>query len=188
MSVKLMTAVWQLQINLTDKIVLLALADNSSDEGFCWPSVPTLMKKCCLSRRGVQSAVARLQKEGHLDRVFRDGRSTNYIIKAIMSTCAPNAPPRARGAPPPAHVVRPEPSIEPSKNLAGRKYDKKKEVLPATWEDEELPFDWHTYAENRGIPEEQIFKSWRKFKDTSKWPMKSVCWLGWINKERSSGR
>ena len=83
MSIKLMTAVWQLQLTHTDKLVLLALADNASDEGLCWPSVTTLMRKTCLSRRGVQAAVARLQAEGHLERVFRDGRSTNYIVKSI---------------------------------------------------------------------------------------------------------
>lgn len=69
-----MTAVWQMKLNHTDKLVLLALADNASDEGICWPSVNTLVKKTCLSRRGVQASVARLQAEGHLGRIFRAGQ------------------------------------------------------------------------------------------------------------------
>jgi hypothetical protein len=121
-----MTAVWQMKLNHTDKLVLLALADNASDEGVCWPSVNTLAKKTCLSRRGVQASVARLQVEGHLARVFRDGRSTNYLIQAIQNGddlppahgVRPPAqdmrPPCAPDAHPPAHGVRPEPSIEPS--------------------------------------------------------------------------
>ena len=130
-----MTAVWQMQLSHTDKLVLLALADNASDEGVCWPSVPTLMRKTCLSRRGVQAAVARLQAEGHLGRVFRDGRSTNYLIKSICGgpetvpahAVRPPArnmrPTRAYGAPTPAHAVRPEPSYrtirEPFMNPRG---------------------------------------------------------------------
>ena len=46
MSIRLMTLVWDMeQLNPTDTLVLLALADNASDEGNCFPSIGTIAKK-----------------------------------------------------------------------------------------------------------------------------------------------
>jgi uncharacterized protein YdaU (DUF1376 family) len=52
------------------------------------------------------------------------------------------------------------------------------------WAEEELPSGWHTYAEGKGVPEEQIYKSWRKFKDTTSHPYRLKNWRGWVDRER----
>lgn len=50
--------------------------------------------------------------------------------------------------------------------------------------EEELPPAWHTLAEERGIPDEQIYKSWRKFKEKTSHPYRLQNWRGWIGRER----
>ena len=64
MSLKLMSAVWDLQTEShTRKLVLLALADNANDEGICWPSVATIARKCDLSEQGVRNQLTELEAE-----------------------------------------------------------------------------------------------------------------------------
>jgi hypothetical protein len=38
----------------TAKLVLMSLADAADDHGVCWPSVPTVARKCCVSSRTVR--------------------------------------------------------------------------------------------------------------------------------------
>lgn len=64
MSIRIMTKVWALNIPSSEKFVALALADNASDEGVCWPSIDTIAKKCSLSRRSVIDQVAKLREIG----------------------------------------------------------------------------------------------------------------------------
>lgn len=54
------------------------------------------------------------------------------------------------------------------------------------WEEEVLPSRWQDIAENRGIPNEQIFKSWRKFKDTTGIPYEFSRWKAWVDREKIS--
>jgi hypothetical protein len=49
---------------------------------------------------------------------------------------------------------------------------------------EELPSKWQDFAEAKGVPEEQIFKSWRRFKDQTVQPYQLKNWLGWLGRER----
>jgi hypothetical protein len=35
----------------------MSLADAADDEGVCWPSIPTLARKCCISTRTVQRSL-----------------------------------------------------------------------------------------------------------------------------------
>ncbi len=80
MSIKLMTIVWTLPLDVSEKMVLLALADNASDEGQCFPSVKRLTEKTSLSERTVQRMISRLDELGHLTCHMRQGRSTVYTI------------------------------------------------------------------------------------------------------------
>lgn len=75
-----MTSVWGLPLSCTDKIVLLALADNANDEGRCFPSVQTLAKKCSLTDRGIQKVFSRLESMFLMAREERSGRSTIYSV------------------------------------------------------------------------------------------------------------
>lgn len=54
MSIAAMNYVWLLKLRPTIKFVLMALADAADDEGYCWPSIPTLACKTCMDERSVQ--------------------------------------------------------------------------------------------------------------------------------------
>lgn len=50
--------------------------------------------------------------------------------------------------------------------------------------EEILPSNWHDVAEKRNIPDEQIYISWRKFKDTTGIPYQLSRWKAWVERER----
>jgi hypothetical protein len=97
-----MTRVWDLELPDSDKIVLLALADCANDEGHCWPSVASLVRKCSKSERTIQASIKRLVDEGLLIRREVLGKGCNYtVLPRSPATTAPrsdNAP--AETAPP----------------------------------------------------------------------------------------
>lgn len=98
-SIKLMSAVWELDLPTGEKMVLLALADQANDAGEqCWPSVPTIARRCGMGDRTVRRALADLEAAGHLTRLHRDGNSTQYRVhpghsgSPAKSAALPNTP------------------------------------------------------------------------------------------------
>jgi len=80
-SVRLMSAVWDLDLPPGEKLVLLALADQANDEGRqCWPAVSTIAHKSGQGERTVRRALSDLEAKGHLTRGHRDGASTQYHV------------------------------------------------------------------------------------------------------------
>lgn len=81
MSIKAMTWAWGLaELPLRESMVLLALADNANDEGYCWPSQETIAVKSRGSVRTVKRAVAFLQDAGLVEvqrRGSQSGRRSN---------------------------------------------------------------------------------------------------------------
>lgn len=147
-SVKVMTWVWdQSQATGSALLVLLAIADNASDDGSnAWPSVATLCRKTRLKERAVQSCVADLQALGELQ-VERqaggpadlrgDRRPNRYRVIMTRRGASDDTPhgvhedapgdvhgvheTTPRGAPPCAHGVHggaPNSSLEPSLTAA----------------------------------------------------------------------
>lgn len=109
MSTMIMSACWPLQgMSATQKAVLISLADNANDEGFCWPSVPKIAMRTCLSVRAVQGSIKWLCSTGILSTAERVGRSTLYTL-----TPAAYAPPQqarpVNDAPPPQQDLPPSP-------------------------------------------------------------------------------
>lgn len=120
MSVRTMTAVWELDLPDSDKIVLLALADCANDEGHCWPSVASLVRKCSKSERTIQGCIKRLVDEGHLTRREVFGKGCNYTVHpgrpartAPRSDNAPGkaAPPQRTTSTPAAAADKPSRTI-----------------------------------------------------------------------------
>jgi hypothetical protein len=67
MAIKVMT--WAFDESPTDgaeRLVLLALADNSSEEGYCWPSLLTISRKGGIARRSAIRLIAQLESKGIL--------------------------------------------------------------------------------------------------------------------------
>lgn len=112
MSVRCMTRVWDLDLPDSDKIVLLALADCANDEGHCWPSVASLVRKCSKSERTIQASIKRLVDEGLLARREVPGKGCNYTVLP-RSGCAPAepAPPQGTTGTPAAAADKPSVTV-----------------------------------------------------------------------------
>ena len=67
MSIRLMSEVWLTKLPLTEKMVLLVIADHASDDGTeAWPSQVTIGKKASISVRTVQRSVNSLVAKGYI--------------------------------------------------------------------------------------------------------------------------
>lgn len=67
MSIKLISAVWDSgPTNLGERMVMLSLADQANDEGYCWPKMKTIAERCCMTRPGVAGIIKRLTEGGWL--------------------------------------------------------------------------------------------------------------------------
>ena len=112
-----MSTCWPLQgMSPAQKAVLISLADQANDDGYCWPSVKTISMRTCLSERAVQGAIRWLQEVRLLGSSKRSGTSTVYQL--TPAAYAPpqemhpaDAAPRGAGnAPPPPQMLHPTPA------------------------------------------------------------------------------
>ncbi len=117
MSTIIMSACWPLQgMSPAQKAVLISLADQANDDGYCWPSVKTIGIRTCLSDRAVQGAIKWLIAAGLVRTSTRSGTSTVYQL--TPAAYAPpqemrpaDAAPRGAGnAPPPPQLLHPTPA------------------------------------------------------------------------------
>jgi hypothetical protein len=136
MSIKLMTAVWEIPMPLADKMVLLALADNANDDGVCWPSMTTLCLKCGMEIRSVRRVIERLKTMGALTIKYRANRSNYFVLNKLwISRATPDRPsggggPRVRSRPDlgsPRTII--EPSLEPSSPMQAGVYHRSSSSL-----------------------------------------------------------
>lgn len=87
MSVRIMKAVWDAKLpatitakrTSTVKMVLLKLADNSNDEGKCWPSIDRIAHETGMSYRSVTRCLAELEQTNLIARVgnWKAGKKHN---------------------------------------------------------------------------------------------------------------
>jgi hypothetical protein len=80
MSIRVMTAVWDMELPAKDKLVLLALADCANDEGLAWPSIATLARKCGCDQRTIQRNLRDLEKRGLFAREEVIGKGCRYVF------------------------------------------------------------------------------------------------------------
>jgi len=143
-SIRLLSAAWDLDIPSTEKMVLMCLCDHANDDGVCWPSVETLCRKTSKGERTVQAALKWLHDHSYFE--FRDGehKARTYYLDPCK-ICAP--PPQelrpAKSAPRKSRTpqnLRPTPAksaphprrfcaqttIEPSMNLSEAKASSKR--------------------------------------------------------------
>lgn len=145
-----MSQVWDIPCPThTQKLVFIALADNSNDQRVCWPSLDYLARKCDLSRQAVITQIDKLIARGLLKVRKNDGRVNVYELLPDQSTALtrqPHLPVNAvdgsRALTPPVNPVDPhpstaltppvngvdpnrkEPSVEPSVNRQPRAFVK----------------------------------------------------------------
>ena len=115
----------------SDRLVLLALADNAHDDGAgAYPSVETLARKAGLSKRATQYALRSLEEVGAIEEVGKSRYGTTEWC--VVMGGAPFAPPAlgtakgvqngdgggARTGPLGVQALAPEPSVGTAENLS----------------------------------------------------------------------
>jgi len=80
MSTRIMALCWPLKMPPTAKAVLISLADNANDSGYCWPSIETICERTCFSRRAVIDAIHWLEAENYVTADRSNGRKTAYWV------------------------------------------------------------------------------------------------------------
>lgn len=92
MSTIIMSSCWPLQgLSVTQKAVLISMADQANDDGVCWPAIGTIAKRCCMSARAVRSAMDHLEVVGLLSRERRFNSSNVYSVTPANFNAAASA-------------------------------------------------------------------------------------------------
>ena len=130
MSIRLMNEVWVLpELNATQKLVMLALADWANDEGLCWPSIDRLGQKTSMAGRSVQRIIRELENMGFVKRDEVTGRGNRYWILAPLTECHPR-----HSVTPPLTECHPTPdTVSPNTSIThqGNNSNKGKRAKPA---------------------------------------------------------
>ncbi len=86
MSIRRMAAIWDISEAIgNDRLVILAIADNADDDGFCWPSLDYIAAKCRLSQRTVIRSIETLEKSGDLWVEHNRRRGNRYLVTPGLS-------------------------------------------------------------------------------------------------------
>lgn len=76
-----MTQAWATNVgDHTDKLVLLALADNANEAGECYPSLTNVAIRCEISKRTAIRAIQSLVEAGHVSMRKQIGRNSSYRV------------------------------------------------------------------------------------------------------------
>lgn len=142
MSIKLLSAAWDLDIGSTEKMVLMSLCDHANDEGVCWPAVATICRKTSKSERTVQVALKWLYDNGYFERECRNGTSPRYLLNP-RKICTP-----AKSAPPQKTTKTPAKSApKPLRTTKDKPKEVREHVLPDFWE----PLEFSKGSKSRKI-------------------------------------
>jgi len=164
-----MSEIWQNgPSKQSERFVLLALADYANDDGECWPSISGVCKKTCMSERGVQTIIRRLENEGWLEISIGGGRKNCnlYTVKTLQEMHpAGNAPPHMDAETPHMDAINPagnapepsynhkEPSYEDNARDSVKEKKPKKVRIPDDW----VPSDEDTeYALSLNLTRDEI--------------------------------
>lgn len=158
MSTIIMNCCWPLQgMTVTQKAVLISLADNANDDGVCWPSVEKIAQRTCLSVRAVRNAIKWLEENQLLQKTERYGRSNIYTITPAYYAPLQEVQPCTL-RPQPRHLVHPTPAPDAvgSADAAPRTIKNHQRTVrePSTTQKIDLP-DW--------LPEES-WQLWDRFR------------------------
>ena len=158
-----MSTCWPLQgMSPAQKAVLISLADQANDDGYCWPSIKTIGTRTCLSDRAVQGAIKWLIAARLLRTSTRSGTSTVYQLTPAAYAPpqemrpADAAPTPAGNAPPPPQMLHPTPADAAPKPSMNRQLNRKE------------PKDTRAVATGFVLPDWIPVDTWAAFMETRK--------------------
>lgn len=116
MSVKLMSAAWDMDLPMGQKMLLLALCDHANDDGVCYPSQEKLAQKCSMGERTVISHIQWLERHGIVSRERRQNtqRRKSDLYQITLSNYTPEPANPAPANPAPANSAPAKFSPEPA--------------------------------------------------------------------------
>lgn len=142
MSVRVMSAVWELDLPAFEKLVLLALADCANDEGLAWPSIATLKRKTNAGERTVQRSLRALAEAGHLRRDEVPGKGCKYYLNPRHSGTPAKEAPAPESAQTPATAAP-----KPSRTIKSKNTEARAHLIPADWQ----PRDFGKGTQSRAV-------------------------------------
>ena len=98
MSLRVMTWAWSVQLPPTPKLVLMALADEADDTGFCFPSQRRLAAKCSITDRTVRRMLVELETKGYVSLEHRRRADGSRTSNGYRLKCADPADKLSGGA------------------------------------------------------------------------------------------
>lgn len=94
MSLSLLDMAWETEVGShTEKLILVALADHSNDQGACWPSISRLARRCHLARSSVFDAIKGLKSRGIIEVKVTPGRGSTYTLNRSAMRTGPGGGP-----------------------------------------------------------------------------------------------
>lgn len=87
MSNLVLNEAWKLALKSSPKLVLISLADQADDDGWCFPSIQSLMNRTGLSERAVQMQLNELEGMGAIIRHRRRHATTVYRVTPEKAAC-----------------------------------------------------------------------------------------------------
>lgn len=87
MSNLVLNEAWKLALKSSPKLVLISLADQADDDGWCFPSIQSLINRTGLSERAVQMQLNELEEIGAITRHRRRHATTVYRVTPEAATC-----------------------------------------------------------------------------------------------------
>lgn len=126
MSIRAIAWAFEQDVPPTSKLVLLKLADNANDEGWCWPAQSTLARHTSLTRETVNRHISKLESAGLLTIKRRTQESVNLPnhyrlnLRGVVTEDHIGCDRRSQGVVTEDHTNRQKANvIEPSERICG---------------------------------------------------------------------
>ncbi len=173
MSILKMAEVFSLQeISGHEKLVMLALADNSNDQGICWPSLETIARKASVAERSARRLIRQLTDRGFLEvEINTSGkRKGNIYHLKVGAQPRTESPPSLDLVPPRGDSggkkggLRSPPNLKRTtiKKECDSDSSKKGSRLSENWT---LPKPWEEWAVQQSLTEQQVRSQADQFRD-----------------------
>ena len=161
-----------------ERFVLIALADFANDAGECWPSMASVARKTCMTERGAQKIIRRLEADGWIRTTTGGGRSAcnSYTLSLENperhtgnETTKPRTTfpeyrsetPNVSAETPNTGALNPEHgSPEPSRTVIEPSVRKNPPIIPPTDFSDEFEAIWKAYP--RKVGKGAAAKQWAK--------------------------
>lgn len=87
MTLEVMNTVWEHSKEKgTKRLVLLALADAANHDGYCWPGIEYIARRCKCSGRYIIKIIAELEQSGEIFAAHRPGRNRGNVYFVTVNT------------------------------------------------------------------------------------------------------